>query len=72
MTTLFVQAQIGTEAQVYAELEARGLDPDEVSKRLEARGIDVNNLTHVIHYTLPDSASYYTHRSGRTARAGVP
>lgn len=35
-----------------------------------ARGIDVDNLTHVIHYTLPDDTAYYTHRSGRTARAG--
>ena len=35
-----------------------------------ARGIDVNDLTHVIHHTLPDQMEYYTHRSGRTARAG--
>ncbi len=35
-----------------------------------ARGIDVDNLTHVIHYDLPDDLSFYTHRSGRTARAG--
>lgn len=35
-----------------------------------ARGIDVNDLTHVIHYNLPDNDEYYTHRSGRTARAG--
>ncbi len=35
-----------------------------------ARGIDVDDVTHVFHYTLPDDASYYTHRSGRTARAG--
>jgi len=41
-----------------------------VATDVAARGIDVNNLTHVIHYTLPDSAAYYTHRSGRTARAG--
>lgn len=41
-----------------------------VATDVAARGIDVNNLTHVIHYTLPDSPSYYTHRSGRTARAG--
>ena len=37
---------------------------------LQARGIDVDNLTHVIHYDLPDDLSFYTHRSGRTARAG--
>lgn len=35
-----------------------------------ARGIDVDNLTHVIHYDLPDDLAFYTHRSGRTARAG--
>ena len=35
-----------------------------------ARGIDVENLTHVVHYALPDDKEYYTHRSGRTARAG--
>ncbi|MCL4142337.1 UNVERIFIED_CONTAM: hypothetical protein GTU68_019340, partial [Idotea baltica] len=35
-----------------------------------ARGIDVNDLTHVFHYALPDDDAYYTHRSGRTARAG--
>ncbi len=41
-----------------------------VATDVAARGIDVNNLTHVVHYTLPDSPAYYTHRSGRTARAG--
>lgn len=41
-----------------------------VATDVAARGIDVNNLTHVIHYTLPDTPAYYTHRSGRTARAG--
>ncbi len=41
-----------------------------VATDVAARGIDVNNLTHVIHYSLPDSREYYTHRSGRTARAG--
>ncbi|UII19484.1 DEAD/DEAH box helicase [Fulvivirga ligni] len=35
-----------------------------------ARGIDVNDITHVIHYALPDDTEYYTHRSGRTGRAG--
>ena len=35
-----------------------------------ARGIDVKDITHVIHYALPDDPEYYTHRSGRTARAG--
>lgn len=35
-----------------------------------ARGIDVKNISHVIHHSLPDDVEYYTHRSGRTARAG--
>ncbi|HYG50266.1 MAG TPA: DEAD/DEAH box helicase [Flavobacteriales bacterium] len=35
-----------------------------------ARGIDVNDITHVINYNLPDDVENYTHRSGRTARAG--
>ncbi len=35
-----------------------------------ARGIDVSGLTHVIHFHLPDDIENYTHRSGRTARAG--
>lgn len=35
-----------------------------------ARGIDVTGITHVIHYHLPDDIENYTHRSGRTARAG--
>ena len=41
-----------------------------VATDVAARGIDVNDLTHVIHYALPDDPSCYTHRSGRTARAG--
>ncbi|MFT6717474.1 MAG: ATP-dependent RNA helicase DeaD [Saprospiraceae bacterium] len=35
-----------------------------------ARGIDVDDITHVINYELPDEIESYTHRSGRTARAG--
>jgi ATP-dependent RNA helicase DeaD len=35
-----------------------------------ARGIDVNDVSHVINYRLPDEIEIYTHRSGRTARAG--
>jgi ATP-dependent RNA helicase DeaD len=41
-----------------------------VATDVAARGIDVDNLTHVIHYQLPDNPEVYTHRSGRTARAG--
>jgi ATP-dependent RNA helicase DeaD len=41
-----------------------------ISTDVSARGIDVNNLEYVIHHQLPDQLEYYTHRSGRTARAG--
>ena len=41
-----------------------------IATDVAARGIDVNDLTHVIHHSLPDELEYYTHRSGRTARAG--
>ncbi len=37
---------------------------------IAARGIDVDDISHVIHYDIPDDAEAYTHRSGRTARAG--
>jgi ATP-dependent RNA helicase DeaD len=35
-----------------------------------ARGIDVDNITHVVNYQLPDEIETYNHRSGRTGRAG--
>jgi ATP-dependent RNA helicase DeaD len=41
-----------------------------VATDVAARGIDVDNITHVINYNLPDDIENYTHRSGRTARAG--
>ena len=41
-----------------------------VSTDVSARGIDVADLGFVIHYQLPEQREYYTHRSGRTARAG--
>lgn len=41
-----------------------------IATDVAARGIDVNDLTHVFHHSLPDDKAYYTHRSGRTARAG--
>lgn len=41
-----------------------------VATDVAARGLDVNNLTHVINYNLPDDIENYTHRSGRTGRAG--
>jgi len=40
-----------------------------VATDVAARGIDVNELTHVINYNLPDEPEQYTHRSGRTGRA---
>jgi len=41
-----------------------------VATDVAARGIDVNDITHVIHHSLPEDVENYTHRSGRTARAG--
>ncbi len=41
-----------------------------VATDVAARGLDVDDITHVIHYNLPDETEVYTHRSGRTARAG--
>ena len=41
-----------------------------VATDVAARGIDVDNITHVINYQLPDEIETYTHRSGRTGRAG--
>lgn len=40
-----------------------------VATDVAARGLDVNNITHVINYNLPDAIDIYTHRSGRTGRA---
>ena len=41
-----------------------------IATDVAARGIDVDGITHVINYELPDDMEVYTHRSGRTARAG--
>ena len=41
-----------------------------VATDVAARGIDVDNITHVVNYQLPDEIETYTHRSGRTGRAG--
>lgn len=41
-----------------------------IATDVAARGIDVNDLTHVFHHSLPDQLESYTHRSGRTGRAG--
>ena len=41
-----------------------------IATDVAARGLDVNDLTHVFHHKLPDQIEAYTHRSGRTGRAG--
>lgn len=41
-----------------------------IATDVAARGIDVEDLTHVVHFHLPDEAEVYNHRSGRTGRAG--
>lgn len=41
-----------------------------VATDVAARGLDVNDLTHVINYNMPDDPEVYVHRSGRTGRAG--
>ena len=41
-----------------------------VATDVAARGLDVDDLTHVINFSLPDDTEVYTHRSGRTGRAG--
>lgn len=47
-----------------------GGTPVLVATDIAARGIDVNNISHVINYEIPDEAESYVHRIGRTARAG--
>ena len=41
-----------------------------IATDVAARGLDVQDLTHVFHLNIPDDFAFYTHRSGRTARAG--
>ncbi|PQJ23131.1 DEAD/DEAH box helicase [Tenacibaculum sp. SG-28] len=41
-----------------------------VATDVAARGIDIANVSYIIHHQLPENTTYYTHRSGRTARAG--
>ncbi len=41
-----------------------------VATDVAARGLDVNDLTHVINYNIPEDTKTYIHRSGRTGRAG--
>jgi ATP-dependent RNA helicase DeaD len=56
-------------SKVLDRFKAKGLQCI-VATDVAARGIDVNDITHVINYELPDDPEVYTHRSGRTARAG--
>ena len=55
--------------RVMARYRARNLQVL-VATDVAARGIDVSNVSHVIHYDLPGEVESYTHRSGRTGRAG--
>ena len=41
-----------------------------IATDVAARGLDIDDISHIIHYDLPDDLEVYTHRSGRTARAG--
>jgi ATP-dependent RNA helicase RhlE len=49
----------------------RGLTPVLIATDIAARGIDVDGITHVINFDLPNVAESYVHRIGRTARAGA-
>jgi len=60
------QGQRDAAMQKFREKTAKVL----VATDVAARGIDVKDISHVIHYNLPDDVENYTHRSGRTARAG--
>lgn len=42
-----------------------------IATDIAARGIDIQNLAYVVHYEMPSSDEYYTHRSGRTGRGGM-
>jgi len=41
-----------------------------VATDIAARGIDIDSLAYVVHFQMAEKKEYYTHRSGRTARAG--
>jgi ATP-dependent RNA helicase DeaD len=55
--------------RVMMKFRARGIQIL-VATDVAARGLDVDNISHVIHLNMPDEMEFYTHRSGRTARAG--
>jgi ATP-dependent RNA helicase DeaD len=56
--------------KVMGEFREKGLQLL-IATDVAARGIDVQGITHVINYELPDDVEIYTHRSGRTGRAGL-
>jgi len=56
--------------KVMGEFREKGLQLL-IATDVAARGIDVQGITHVINYELPDDVEVYTHRSGRTGRAGL-
>ncbi len=60
------QAQRDTVMQKFRQKNLQML----VATDVAARGLDVDDLTHVINFSLPDDTEVYTHRSGRTGRAG--
>lgn len=62
----FSQAQRDAEMRRFREKEVQIL----VATDVAARGLDVDDLTHVINFELPDDLEVYIHRSGRTGRAG--
>ena len=59
----------GARERVLGRLRAKALDVV-VATDVAARGLDVEHLTHVINYDMPDDTEMYVHRIGRTARAG--
>ena len=50
----------------------KGKTPVLVASDVAARGIDIDNISHVINYDMPNEAEVYVHRIGRTGRAGTP
>ncbi|MFK7900731.1 MAG: DEAD/DEAH box helicase [Cyclobacteriaceae bacterium] len=58
----------GQREQVLGKFRKKGIE-FLVATDVAARGLDINNLTHVINYNLPDNTETYIHRSGRTGRA---
>ena len=58
------------EIMLWEDLEIKKLELLVATDVAAARGLDINELTHVINYNLPDDNEVYVHRSGRTGRAG--